>query len=153
MKPNLLFRLSGSILLINGALAAFMSEMFLEGAGMALDADGITTAQAFGASLIALGITVLRFPSFVGNLKEAITTAIMAHTTFVVLIGVHLINGQAQGPTPVINIVLNNVNATGFEPVTVCLEGRCSIQLSYASFYNAFVTSQRFLLFNLWSSL
>ena len=112
MKANLLFRLSGSILLINGALAAFMSEMFLEGAGMALDADGITTAQAFGASLIALGITVLRFPSFVGNLKEAITTAMMAHTTFVVLIGVHLINGQAEGPTPVINIVLNLIFIT-----------------------------------------
>ena len=50
MKPNLLFKLSGIILLINGAMAAFMSEMFLEGAGMTLDADGITTAQAFGAS-------------------------------------------------------------------------------------------------------
>ena len=112
MKPNLLFKLSGIILLINGAMAAFMSEMFLEGAGMTLDADGITTAQAFGASLIALGITVIRFPSFVGNLKEAITTAILAHTTFVVLIGVHLINGQAEGPTPVINILLNLIFIT-----------------------------------------
>jgi len=109
MKPNLLFKLSGIILLINGAMAAFMSEMFLEGAGMTLNADGITTAQAFGASLIALGITVIRFPSFVGNLKEAITTVILAHTTFVVLIGIHLINGQAEGPTPGINILLNLV--------------------------------------------
>ena len=112
MKPNLLFRLSGIILLINGAMAAFMSEMFLEGAGMTLNADGITIAQAFGASLIALGITVLRFPTFVGNLKEALTTAMMAHTTYVVLIGVHLINGQAEGPTPVINIVLNLIFIT-----------------------------------------
>ena len=27
-----------------------------------------------------------------------------------------------------------NVIAIGFEPMTVCLEGRCSIQLSYATF-------------------
>jgi hypothetical protein len=27
------------------------------------------------------------------------------------------------------------VIALGFEPRTVCLEGRCSIQLSYATFY------------------
>ena len=29
-----------------------------------------------------------------------------------------------------------SVSATGFEPVTVCLEGRCSIQLSYAPICN-----------------
>ena len=28
---------------------------------------------------------------------------------------------------------LKNVIAIGFEPMTVCLEGRCSIQLSYAT--------------------
>ncbi|MBF10891.1 MAG: hypothetical protein CMC63_01495 [Flavobacteriaceae bacterium] len=112
MKPNLLFKLSGIILLINGAMAAFMSKMFLEGAGMTLDADGLTTAQAFGASLIALGITVFRIPSYVGNVKEAITTVILGHSTFVILIGVHLMNGQAEGPTPVINIILNLVFIT-----------------------------------------
>ena len=36
----------------------------------------------------------------------------MAHTTFIVLIGVHLINGQAEGPIPVINIVLNLIFIT-----------------------------------------
>ena len=30
------------------------------------------------------------------------------------------------------------VSASGFEPETVCLEGRCSIQLSYAPIYNFF---------------
>tara|TARA_X000001036_G_C20685114_1_gene807372 strand:- start:718 stop:1083 length:366 start_codon:yes stop_codon:yes gene_type:complete len=112
MKPNLLFKLSGIILLINGLAAAFTSELFLEGAGMTLDSDGITTAQAFGASLIALGITVFRIPSFVGNVKEAITTVILGHLTFVILIAVHLINGQAEGPTPVVNLVLNLVFIT-----------------------------------------
>jgi hypothetical protein len=112
MKPNLLFKLSGIILLVNGSMAAFMSEMFLEGAGMILNTDGITTAQAFGASLIALGITVFRIPSFVGNLKEAITTVILGHSTFVILIGFHLLNGQAEGPTPIINIVLNLIFIT-----------------------------------------
>ena len=47
MNPKLLFRLDGIILLINGFAAAFTSKLFLEGAGMTLDADGLTTAQAF----------------------------------------------------------------------------------------------------------
>lgn len=112
MKPNLLFRIDGIILLLNGVMAAFFSELFLEGAGMTLNADGITTAQAFGAALITIGITVFRIPSFIGNMTEAITTVILGHLTFVILIGVHLMNGQAEGPTPVINLVLNFIFIT-----------------------------------------
>lgn len=112
MKPNLLFRIDGIILLINGVMAAFFSELFLEGAGMTLNADGITTAQAFGAALITIGITVFRIPSFIGNMTEAITTVILGHLTFVILIGVHLMNGQAEGPTPIINLVLNFIFIT-----------------------------------------
>ena len=107
MNPKSLFRLDGIILLINGFAAAFTSKLFLDGAGMTLDADGLTTAQAFGAALITTGITVFRIPSFVGKMKEAIDTVILGHLTFVILIGVHLMNGQAEGPTPLINLALN----------------------------------------------
>ena len=57
--------------------------------------------------LITTGITVFRIPSFVGKMKEAIDTVILGHLTFVILIGVHLMNGQAEGPTPLINLALN----------------------------------------------
>ena len=112
MKPNLLFRIDGIILLVNGVMAAFLTKLFLEGAGMSLNADGITTGQAFGAALITTGITVFRIPSFVGKMKEAITTVVLGHLTFVILLGVHLITGQAEGPTPVINLVLNLIFIT-----------------------------------------
>ncbi len=51
---------------------------------MSLNPDGITTGQAFGAALITTGITVFRIPSFVGKMKEAITTVILGHLTFVI---------------------------------------------------------------------
>ena len=41
--------------------------------------------------------------------------------------------GKAQQCVGLLFLV---VIATGFEPVTVCLEGRCSIQLSYATIKN-----------------
>ncbi len=38
-----------------------------------------------------------------------------------------------QAPSLFAKRLDHQVIATGFEPVTVCLEGRCSIQLSYAT--------------------
>ena len=107
MNSKLLFRLDGIILLINGFGAAFASKLFSEGAGITLDANGLTIAQAFGAALIALGIIVFKIPSFVGKMKETIETVILVHLTFVILIGFHLMNGQAEGPTPLINLAFN----------------------------------------------
>ena len=45
-------------------------------------------------------------------MKEAISTAILGHLPFIFLIGVHLITDQAEGPTPVINLVLNLIFIT-----------------------------------------
>ena len=80
----------------------------------------------------------LVFPSGLGYDKsndQVRTPKVNAIFGSIQILSKEISNIKKGEPIPV-NQFSDLVIAEGFEPSTVCLEGRCSIQLSYATFYS-----------------
>ncbi len=114
MNLNNLFKVSAALLLINGALATFMPDIFIGQAGMTLTDDVTTVTQAFGTSLLVLSYVIYRMPSISSNIKDAGMIAVIIYLAFIILISVHLYTGQASGLTPMVNLGLNLIMGTLF---------------------------------------
>ena len=115
MNLQLIFRVNGEILFINGLFFLFLTEMFLGMAGFDITPQLQTLAQAMGVSLIAVAILSWRTPDIAGS---AITSygqlfAIIG-LLWVLLLGFHGATGQASGPPLFGNLAINVVLAVLF---------------------------------------
>ena len=67
MNLQLIFRINGAILFMNGLFFLFLTEMFLGMAGFDMTAQLQTLGQAMGVSLIAVAILSWRTPDIAGS--------------------------------------------------------------------------------------
>ena len=115
MNLQLIFRVNGAILFINGLFFLFLTEMFLGMAGFDITPQLQTLAQAMGVSLIAVAILSWRTPDIAGSAVESYGQLFaIIGLLWVLLLGFHGATGQASGPPLFGNLIINVVLAALF---------------------------------------
>ena len=108
MSLQLVFRIAGGILFINGLSFLFLTEMFLGMAGFTMTPSLITLGEGMGTALIALGLIAWRTPDVAGESIIAYGQIWgIVSTLWVLLIGYHAATGQASGPPIYGNLFIN----------------------------------------------
>ncbi|MAR76126.1 MAG: hypothetical protein CMG18_07060 [Candidatus Marinimicrobia bacterium] len=115
MNLQMIFRVNGVILFINGLNFLLNTKMFLGMAGFDMTPQLLTLAQAMGVSLISIGLLSWRTPDIAGEAMSSYGQlyAIIG-VLWVLLIGYHFATGQASGPPVYGNLAINAVLATLF---------------------------------------
>ena len=115
MNLQMIFRVNGGILFINGLSFLLLTETYLGMAGFDMTPELQTLAQAMGVSLISIGLLSWSTPDIAG---EAMTSYGQLYAVigvlWVLLIGYHAATGQASGPPVYGNLAINGALATLF---------------------------------------
>ena len=115
MNLQMIFRVNGGILFINGLSFLLLTETFLGMAGFIMTPALQTIAQAMGVSLIAIGLLSWRTPDIAGEAMSSYGQLFgVIGVLWVLLIGYHAATGQASGPPVYGNLFLNAVFAALF---------------------------------------
>ena len=95
------------ILLINGLGALFATSAFLEAANFTLSPSLLTVGQFVGMTFLFLAILSWRIPDVAGEALASFGKLFaLGQGMWVVIIGYHVISGQASGPTAYVNLII-----------------------------------------------
>mgnify|MGYP001158225323 FL=1 len=112
MNLQMIFRVNGGILFINGLSFLLLTEAFLGMAGFNMTPSLQTLAEAMGVSLIAIGLLSWRTPDIAGEAMSSYGQLYgIIGVLWVLLIGYHAATGQASGPPVYGNLAINAVLA------------------------------------------
>jgi len=107
MNLKLIFRIQAVLNLLNGLGALFLTKTFLEAGNFKVTEDLITLGQFVAVTLIILGIISWRIPDIAGSAINSFEKLFaLANAFWFLIIGFHILTGQASGSTPYVNIVL-----------------------------------------------
>jgi hypothetical protein len=115
MNLNMIFRVNGAILFINGLSFLLLTETYLGMAGFDMTPQLQTLAQAMGVSLISIGLLSWRTPDIADQAMNSYGQLYaVIGVLWVLLIGYHAATGQASGPPVYGNLAINAVLASLF---------------------------------------
>ena len=107
MNVKLIFRIQAVLNLLNGLVALFLTKTFLEAGNFKVTEDLTTLGQFVAVTLIILGIISWRIPDIAGSAINSFGKLFaLVNALWFLIIGLHILTGQASGPTPYVNIVL-----------------------------------------------
>ena len=107
MDLKLVFRIASVIAAINGLGLLFMTTTFFEMANLTISADLITAGQFIGVTFFFLALLQWRIPDIAGDAFSSLGQLFaIGHAMWFLIVGFHIMTGQAGGATAYANIVV-----------------------------------------------
>ena len=115
MDLKLVFRIAGVIAAINGLGLLFMGTTFFAMANMTATPNLITVGQFTGVTVLFLALLQWRIPDIAGDAFSSLGQLFaIGYAMWFLIVGYHIMTGQAGGATAYVNLVLEAILAILF---------------------------------------
>ena len=115
MNLNLVFRINAVISAINGLGLLFATSMFFEMANLTVTPALITCGQFTGVTVLFLALLSWRIPDIAGGVTSTLGQLFgIGSVMWFLIIGYHIMTGQASGAPAYGNIVIVGIFAILF---------------------------------------
>ena len=112
MDLKLVFRIAGVIAAINGLGLLFMGTTFFAMANMTATPNLITVGQFTGVTVLFLALLQWRIPDIAGDAFSSLGQLFaIGYAMWFLIIGYHIMTGQAGGATAYVNLVIEAILA------------------------------------------
>ena len=115
MDLKMVFRIAAVIAAINGLGLLFMGTTFFAMANMTATPNLITVGQFTGVTVLFLALLQWRIPDIAGDAFSSLGQLFaIGYAMWFLIVGYHIMTGQAGGATAYVNIVLEAILAVLF---------------------------------------
>ena len=110
MNLNIVFRIGAVVFLINALGLLFSTGTFFEMANLTMSPSLLTVGQFMGVTFLILALLYWRTPDLAGQgIASFGQLFAIFHGLWVLIIGYHIVSGQASGATAYGNIIVTAV--------------------------------------------
>ena len=115
MDLKLVFRIAAVVAALNGLGLLFMGGTFFAMANVTPTPDLITVGQFLGVTILFLALLEWRIPDIAGDALSSLGQLFgIGYAMWFLIIGYHIMTGQAGGATAYVNLVLEAILAILF---------------------------------------
>ena len=115
MDLKMVFRIAAVIAAINGLGLLFMTTTFFEMANLTISPSMITVGKFTGVTVLFLALLQWRIPDIAGDAFSSLGQLFgIGYAMWFLIVGYHIMTGQAGGATAYVNLVLEAILAVLF---------------------------------------